>query len=876
MTEREHTQNKYERIYTTKRNRCIELHRRGAGGIRVSSLLAETVDEVARTIYSELPSEIQSTIAVVATGGYGRRELCFGSDVDIVLLAGNSEEKKYSSEAAKQFLHRLLTLGVTVGHSFRTVDECIRIAKKIDEPAMSLMEARYICGNALVFSQFQKSMRLFVQTQSPTKMIKRIATARDERVRKYGYSSQLLEPNVKNSAGGLRDIHAALWLMYALGFCEILTPRKNNALSELFSAPAVKQLFPKTMLDEVWEAYDFLLRLRNEMHLQAHTLHDTLDFGFQPHVAMALHRGSKGKRTAVEVIMQKYHSAARSIEHFTQRLFQWASEEWEGEKKSTRAQILDDEFYVQSEKLFARTKKLSALSILRAALYQCQYGLRFSFQLEDILCRMAPTLRPTFSHEEKSILRQLFNSKHGVASVLRTFSALGLLERWIPEWRTFRAYYQHNQYHFYTADEHTLRVVEYAENAWKDDTFLGDVARKIPRKDVVLFACLFHDIAKPINLSKHDVVGGVVAKRILHRLGFTEISDDVAFLVRHHLLMEQVAFRRDLDDPQTIASFGAHVGTIDRLRYLFVLTNADLASVNPNVLTSWKQTLLQMLYRQTLQYLEERWTLEQLLEYKRRERHETKQQVLKKLEKIFGRERVEQHLALIHTPEYIRSFTADEIGEHITTIQHLASTQVRWVQRDHWTEITFFANDAPGLLSKFCGILTVNDCNILDAQIFTRADGIVIDKFRVVNFTTRSILQEETLAQIKEDVRSLENNTLNLQERLALSRERWKRQVLRTSSAVPKIDVSFSEHPHYTIIDVFGPDTIGFLYMVTSTLAELECDIRFAKIATRLDGVVDTFYVVDSNGTTITSEARREDIRKRILETVTHHFSLER
>ncbi|MCX7983859.1 MAG: HD domain-containing protein [Bacteroidetes bacterium] len=863
--------NDWKQLFEKRRQRCIELHRRGAGGIRVSSLLAESADEVLHRVFSQLPHEQGESLAIIATGGYGRREINFGSDIDVVFLVDDIDGKHRVADGAKQVLHNLLTLGISIGHSFRTVEECIRIAKKVDEPAMSLLEGRFVCGNALVFGHFQKQMRLYVQSQSPKAMVRRIARAREARLRKYGYASQLLEPNVKNSAGGLRDIHSALWLMYALGFCEILTPRRKNALEELFATPAVIQLFPKSMVQEVRTSYDFILRMRNEMHLQAGSLHDTLDFSFQQSVANALHRNSKGKKSIVETVMQEYYTAARSIEHFTERLFRWAFEEWVEEKKTSRVFILDDTYYVQSDTLYSKTKKLTPSTILQGAWYLCKYGVRFSFQLEDTLSRLAPSIRPTYSDEETTLLHQIFNNPNGVSTTLRVLSTLGLLERWIPEWKKVRAFYQHSQYHVYTVDEHTLRVIQYAEEVQNEQSPVGSVCRELPRKDILIFACLFHDIAKPLNLSKHDGVGSTIAKRVLHRLGFHDIVDDVAFLVRHHLAMEQVAFRRNIDDPQTIASFAALVGTIDKLKYLYVLTSADLSAVNPSVLTNWKKGLLETLYAQTVQYLEERWSLEQLQEFKRKERHATKQVILRKLAKEFSREVVEYHLSSVQSPEYVKAFTADEITVHIKTLEHLESIQVTWLQKEHWTEITFFANDAPGLLSSLCAILAINDANILDAQIFTRTDGRVIDKFRVIDFTTRTILTEEVLHRILTDTQSLFKHSLNVDERLEVCKQRWKRHLQRSKTVVHKVDVQFSEHPRYTIVDVYGPDTIGFLYTVTRTLATLGCTIQFAKIATRLDGVVDTFYILDDHGEKVFSEERKMRIRERILEDLRIH-----
>ncbi len=862
-------------LYTQRRDTLIKRHKNGIGGIAIARTLTTLTDTVIKKFFVTLPSEHQDSIVVVATGGYGRSELCFFSDIDVVFLCLDEETKKLAGESAKKMLHHLLTLGVTIGHSFRTIDECIAIMKSEPEPAMSLMEARYICGNALIYGHFQKRIRSYVQKLDPEDFISNLYEVYKERHKKYGTTSQLLEPNIKNSAGGLRDLHTALWLMYGTGFCEVLTPRNEIAVAELLLSPAVVHLFPKQFLNDTLDSYAFLLRTRNEMHLQAHTLHDTLEFSFQPQVAQGLsYRASKTK-TAVEHFMEQYHKAARTIERFTQRLFIWAKEEWKLEKRSCRVQILDNEYYIQSDKLFLRSKyrALSPAVVLRAFWYHCKFGFQFSFELEDRIHRLAPTLKPTFSKEEYELLRNIFNNPVGVAQTIRLMSELGVLERWIPEWKKMRAFYQHNQYHYYTADEHTLRVLQFAEDVSQQPPVWSDAYRKLPRKDTLMFACLLHDIAKPFDLQKHETFGKKLAGVILGRLGFDDITDDVAFLVRHHLSMEQVAFRRNLEDEQTIIHYAKLAGTIDRLRYLFVLTYSDLRAVNPTVFTSWKESLLVHLYKRTLEVLESKWTLEQLQEHKRRARQKSQQEIIRKLAPRFGIETVQQYLSLIEMPEYVNNFTIDEISTHIEKLRTLSSITVTFVHREHWTEVTFYASDAPFLLTKLCGILTANDANILDAHIVTLSNGKVIDKFRVADFAYRTALRTETCEKIAADTQEVFAGTLDLETLLANHQAKWKRK-LTPLNLNTKSDVVFSNHPHFTIIDVYGPDSLGFLYRITKALAELGCNIRFAKIATRLDGVVDSFYVLDSNGNKITNEEQQNHIRNHLLTTLTEHAKL--
>lgn len=848
--------------YLSRREVLLRQHRKGKGGIKVSLALCSLTDSVVEQMFSLLPVEHQEHLSIVATGGYGRNELCFGSDIDILFLVDNDRTKKFVAGSVKSFLHQLLTLGVTVGHSYRTIAECISIAKHEIEPSMSLLEARFLCGNAFLFSKFQREMRVFIEKRNASAFVRRLLKATAERHQKYGSSSQLLEPNIKNSAGGLRDVHTALWLLYGTGFCPIPSGRKTNAIHELLSLPLMSHLVPKQSLFAVLEAYDFLLRVRNEMHLQTETLQDSLEFTLQRKVAQGIGFRDRGTMSAVEHAMHRYHLAVRTLEQFSKRLFEWAKIEWGIEKRSHRMLLLDDDFYIQSSALYARSKRIRLLpaTLLRLFLYQCQHRVQLSFDLEDMVRRAALSLRPSLTAEECQLWRTLLNYPHGVAETLRSMSELGVLERWIPEWKKMRAFYQHNQYHIYTADEHTLRVLRYGEEIFSQPYRIGTVVLQLPRKDVLMLACLLHDIAKPVNLSKHEIEGKKMVAQILRRFEYEDVLNDVAFLVRYHLSMEQVAFRRNLDDYQTIESYAKLVGNRTKLHYLFALTHADLSAVNPTVLTSWKRTLLETLFVKTDRFFAGQQSPEDHAQRLR----EQYSRILEALSPRFGAEEVERHLTLLNSLDYLHAFSLEEIETHLSILRSEETTTVYAVQTNHWTEVTFIGNDAPFLLSHLCGVLTAHNANILDAQIFTRSDGKVIDRFRVVDVLTQAPISEETITQIRSDAQAVLQQTLGIDILVKENEKRWKRYK-KPFNPTTKCDVVFSDHPQYTIIDVYGEDTFGLLYRITHTLSEEGCDIRCAKISTRLDGVVDSFYVIDAEGRKITDPEKLERLRQRLL-----------
>jgi [protein-PII] uridylyltransferase len=856
--------------FESRREAAVALHRKGAGGIRIALALSGHYDWFLQSIFRELSPEEQKSMTVVALGGYGRNELCFSSDVDVMFLIADDAAKTPGATAAQNFLHRLLDAGLDVAHSFRTIRECLDIAKTDIEPCMSLMEARFICGSRATFAEYRKQMQREILKRNPTEFVRTLNDMRRLRHAKYGSSATLLEPNIKNSAGGLRDLHTVLWLMYGTGLCKIPFRIENTtAIVALLSARALGRIFSAAFLKQTKAAFDFLLRARNEMHLQSRSLHDVLEFGFQRHCAAGLHYRSTAKRTSVEHFMQDYHTAAKTISRFSARLVAWAIDEWGVEKPAFDTRVLNREFILRSGKIqfYSKPTRIDNEFLLRAFIACCQYDAKFSFQLEDAVHKKIAKLGPLRTKTEAELFRTLLAQSSGIADTFHSMAALGLLERWIPEWKPMVSFFQHNQYHFYTADEHTLIALHCIEALQSSDTNFGAVFRSLPRKDTLYLACVFHDIAKPMHIGKHEVNGARIAKTVLRRLRYSDIEDDVTFLVRQHLTMEQVAFRRNINDPQTIVQFARGFKNSALLSYLYVLTYADLTAVNSTVWTKWKESLLSDLYRKTYRVLEEHLTGEEVHRRARQQASEETKNIIGQLAHRVEEQAIRRHLALIEEPAYLTVFTPDEIEKHISALERSDGVRTLFHDTGNFTEVTILTSDAPYALSKFCGVLTANDADIFDAQIFTRSDGTIIDKFRVVDFVSKSSIAREIQQKIAEELRDVVTGKIDIDYLLERHRLRWKR---RAQPANPNIrrDVEFESHPRFTIIDVYAADSLGFLHKLTTTISGLGLNISFAKIATRVDGIVDSFYVVDRNGNKIDDPAERERIRDTILKTI--------
>ena len=849
----------------------VSLHREGAAGLRVALALTNRLDSLIGSVYSTLTNQGNRLIAAVALGGYGRKELCFSSDVDIMFLIRDDSEKPEASPAVGDLLHGLLDYGLDIGHSFRTIEECLQSAESDFEVWHSVLESRYICGNKAAFSELLSRLQNQVRSLDCTSYVNDLLVATELRHRKYGHSTKLLEPNVKNSAGGLRDLHTVLWLSRGTGLAKLphRTGTNATALAEMLKGPLLRKHFSQRFLREVHGSLDFLLRARNEMHLQSNALHDTLEFNLQRKVSTPLGYRDSKRRTDVEQFMQEYYVAARAVSQVTRRFLNWAHDHYLAENTSRGVQQLQAPFVIRNSKidLAKHHSRLPSEQALHAFVLSIDHSLPFSHTLEDVLTRNAVRYKPLRSRLETSLFRQILNKSQGVGSAIRQMNSLGLFSRWIPEWKGLVAFFQHNQYHFYTADEHTLIVLSNAEALARTSSTFGEIFRSLPRRDTLYLAALFHDIAKPIIIGDHEVIGVDVSRAIMTRLRYENVMEDVLFLVRHHLLMEQVAFRRNLSDPQTILDFTTKIGTVHQLDLLYLLTFADLSAVNKNVWTDWKATLLHELYRRSREILERNLTHEEYVLAVANRHRDTVQEVVTELTSTLPEEQARDHLDAVESPAYLATFDAAEIAEHIQHIETDETVSTIFKRRDDHTEVTIIARDAPFALSRCCGVFSANDANILDAQIFTRNDGIIIDRFRVADFITKAALNTAQCEKIHRELNQVFEGAIDMEHLLQRHRMRWKRRS-RTMNPNIRTDVEFEDHPRYTIFDVYAPDMLGFLYRITTTMSMLGLNISFAKIATRVDGVVDSFYILDLNGKKIDDAGQRDYVRTEILKVI--------
>ncbi len=859
-------------------------HARGATGVEVVAALTALADEILLDLYQdacveEAPSPsllsggeraMERGLCLVALGGYGRRELAPYSDIDLMFLFAPSQEAKARS-VSTAILHALWDLGFQVGHSLRTTADCMAMGRTDLTIRTALMEARLLAGDQRLFDEFKRMYRAQVVGKTAKEFLVRKREERQREYGRFGATNFLLEPNLKKGRGGLRDLHLLKWTAMA---------RYGTASFDDLVRDRVLSTGDATALGE---AQNFLWRVRNELHFYAGRAQDILTFDEQIRIAGLWGFRDTQHLLSVEQFMQQYYRHSTRVADVTnqfvsrtmirsvwQRLAVWLpARQIERFFALTRDAItvpgnLREEFLADGSRIL-RLFQLAQL-----------YGLAVSDELiQELPERLAAVPDSAFLSEAASgsFLAILTGPGH-VADTLTAMHRVRLLERLIPVFGPVRGLMQFNAYHKYTVDHHSLLAVGQAEAIGAGNSLLSHVYREIKRKDLLHLAVLLHDLGKG-QAEDHSLIGERIARDTAARLRLGDHDSELlSFLVRFHLLMANTAFRRDPSDEKVVLRFARQVGTPEVLKMLFVLTAADISAVGPGVLTPWKETLLGELYLKSLNELAGEEGVE-AADALRLRRQEVRQAVIRLVGKRLPLEWLDRQLETWPDRSLV-AMPAERIATHLEWVSRLSSTPVL-VDSQHdvalgVTEYTVYTRDGltPGIFSKIAGVLAAKGAQILDAQIATLADGIVVDVFRVLDpdcpdthhpRRVRDI--SETIVAVLEGRREVE---ALLQEATRFGAGR--QGVPLREPTVVQVDNETSDQ--YTIIDVFADDRQGLLYAITRAIFDLGLSVHAARISTKLDQVVDVFYVTDQAGAKVNDpqwcEVMRETITTRIEE----------
>lgn len=786
----------------------------------------------------------KKTFVIASAGSFSRRELSPFSDIDVMFIF---REFKGHEEIIEEIIGLMWDCGIEVSHTIRDFSDIDRFLEDDLHSYTQFFETRFILGDEKIYNSWNKKVVSSIGEEDKQRLIYQYFEDINSRHRKHGDSPKVLEPNVKLSAGGLRDLHSVEWI-YSLKNNLILSNQSEVTQTESFVRRIKKEKIVNPIAAaRILNSYKNLLYVRNLLHLQNQRKCDRFEFKDQEKISSNL---KSGKESWHE-FMRDYFNSTNIIHRFSKTILKRFDEQISNPVSDYLSINLDDDYQLKGNVIFlSDDKDLSLPDILRAFYYRGKNGARFNQMLRSQIIESIFEMEESEELETISsvFFREILNLPSNVGNTLYVMNELGVLGAYLPEFREMVGFFQPGVYHCYTADEHTLIALINLENLSEKENYLSNILGTIERKDLLYLAVLLHDIAKPISVSGHEIIGAEVARSIMERLGYDDDDVEIVqFLVRFHLAMEQVAFRRNISDSSTLDNFSKLFKSSDLLDMLYLVTYADLSAVSPVVWTNWKSDLLYQLYRKTRSMLDDKLSGEDLL-------YSDVYQALK--ENGMGDDTaLKSHIESINDVGYFQHFSQEEINQHVSEIESGVNISVFFKQESGFSNITLIAKDSPSLLSRLCGALSINDLNIHDAKIFTRRDGIVIDSFNVTDYRTNKIVDEERYSKIENDLRLVIKKELQIDDEFLKVKSKWWRIETKIFKRKGKIKVEFEDHDKYTIIDVFSPDRIGLLYQITKKMNELGLSIYFAKIATKSDDVVDAFYVLDREGKKLTENS---------------------
>jgi [protein-PII] uridylyltransferase len=815
---------------------------------------------------AELPpaeaQQLRERVALVAHGGYGRRQQAPFSDVDLMILYDGKRDGLIA-QTASRLTQDICDVYQHLGHSLRTPMEAFQQARNDAQVGTSLLESRLLFGSSEVHARLTQLLKALVERRGLTLARTFIAERRKERL-EFGETVYLLEPNVKRSRGGLRDIHLLRWLWYLK--TGVADPDRLHDLGHL----------SKFDYRRLLSAQNFLLRVRNEMHFHANETFDALSRAEQLRLAEVFqYQGRQGLRPVEQFMRDYFHHTSHvwRLAHRLSELMQPASrvsrvlEPMFGRKTQ-------DDYQIGRHEISATSRAIARLAqhreeVLKLVELARREGKRISQDTWYFVYRSAPQ----YSSEPKPAVMSKFLEMLGdprrLGELLRRLHELGVLEKIIPPFTHARSLLQFNQYHKFTVDEHCIRTVEEAAQFAERPDTLGDVYRSLGNKALLHLALLLHDLGKGYE-EDHSAVGRRIAGEVAQRFSLSpNDAETLVFLVHRHLFMSHLGLKYDTSQADLVGRFVREVGSQERLDLLFLVTCADLAGVGPDVLTSWKVEVLTELYLRASRQLGavSDWVADAERDGDRRAAWEA----LTAAER--GDSWFERQLAAL--PEsYVTKRPPLSVAETLRRLRHLpprgGMAWARYLPDTDTVEFVAGIDQGPGraIFSSMAGALTSNKMQILAAETNTLADGLLLMRYVASEPESPGEPSASRLEKISQDlVASIDSDETPTFPKILGREQREAGAVLAGLPNKVRIDTELSDE--CTVVEVVTVDRRGLLYRLARALHDLGLVIRFSKISTYLDQVVDVFYVTERGDEKPRSEERLEEIRSRLMEAIT-------
>ncbi len=854
-------------LVATQRERLRRDHEQRRSGSDTVAGLSALMDAVMAALYRGCvaPGDVDregSGCAVVAVGGYGRGELFPASDVDVMFLF-DPPARGEGLAVSKGVLHALWDLGYTVGHSVRRIRDCLDLSRRDVTIRTALLEARWLAGDRRLFEEFRTAFGSQLRKDLRSFIAQKLAE-RDAGYDRYGSTVYLLEPDLKKSKGGLRDLHYIGWLAraaYGLSSWEDLAGR--GVLTEAEHR-------------DLTEARDFLWVVRNEMHFHAGKAGDVLTFDEQVRLAAFLGFSDSPQLLGVERFMQQYYRVSTALHQASSRFLRRLQRPtpWRRFVTAVTARELDGRFVVTRNAVLLPERRREALAADPSTVIELfavgqQHGRPIAESTLDAVHR-AVSAHPEAAYADPAIQRRVFSlfAGSGVGRTLETMHQVGVLERVLPEFSSARGLMQFNQYHKFTVDVHSIRAVQAACALADGNGPIALVYRGVHRKDLLHLALLLHDIGKGKG-GDHSQIGEKIAGRVADQLGFDAHEREVlTFLVRQHLLMSHIAFRRDLSDEKVLIRFARQVGQPELLQMFLVFTYADITAVGPGTWTAWKQDLMRDLYLKAMDALAGG-RVEGDAAARRRAEASVRDLVGERFPALWLArqfEAIPDRYVLVTPPE--------QIVQHLELVYRLPPdgvlVETRWEPDQQATALTVATFDSiiPGLFSKLAGALAALGFQILDAQVFTRFDGVVVDTFRFQDPDYAGEPPSRRIGELKRTLSAVVMGRQRVEDLFTRGTRLPRVRPLPHGTEPTLVEIDNDASDAFTIIDVFATDVQGLLYVITRTLFDLGLSIHSSKIATRLDQIVDVFYVQDTGGGKIVDGERLARVKRTLTAAV--------
>ncbi len=841
----------------------------GGAAVREQCFL---IDQLIRALFDLLTGEIfplpnptsGERLAIVAVGGYGRGELAPYSDIDLLFLLPY-KQTPHTEQVLEYLLYLLWDLGLKIGQSTRSIEECLRQAKSDLTIRTGLLEARYLWGDQALFNELKRRFDSEIVKGTARQFVAGKLAERDARHQRVGDSRYQLEPNIKEGKGGLRDLHTLFWIAKYI----YRTDDVGKLVDLGVLSAEESQRFDR--------AQNFLWTVRCHLHYLAARAEERLTFDMQTEIGRRMgytdHAGSRG----VERFMKHYFLVAKDVGDLTRifcaileadqkhkRRLSWMR--WGANRRSLGGFVVDGEWLtIPSEDVF----KKDPIALLRLFHVAQQHGLDIhpralraasqSLRLINRQLREDP--------EANRLFLEILTSRKDPETALRRMNEAGVFGRFVPDFGRVVAQMQYDMYHVYTVDEHTLFAIgildKIESGLLKEDLPLAtQIAETIVSRRALYLAVLLHDIAKGRG-GDHSVIGEQIALKLGPRLGLSaEETETVAWLVRWHLLMSNTAFKRDIGDSKTIHDFVERVQSPERLKLLLVLTVADIRAVGPKVWNGWKAALLRELYHRAIEVISGG-----LTDAGQNSRVAAAQAAARRLVPDF----TDAEFATFASrgyPFYWLSFDPEAHARHARLMREADASgapltvQKRIERHRSVTEITLYTADHPGLFSRIAGALAVSGANIVDAKIMTMSNGMALDTFWVQDSVGGAFDRRDKLAKLAVVFQSVLTGDLKPHRELARPPAFPSRT--QVFAVAPRVLVDNKASQSHTVVEVNGRDRPGLLHELTRALTGLNLQVSSAKISTYGEKVVDVFYVKDLFGHKVEHPAKLADIQRNL------------